>query len=137
MYINSIIYTQQSWSDKMVERVRNVIKRDCKRTKQSVEEDESPAPKQKRSKKAVDLLRRYPVNVTSTLDLMPDRHSVEELKRAIENELAKGRPRDLVLAPLLKSTYEERRMHILSVTASVEGFLTEYPALARPAMVCL
>ena len=60
MYINSIIYIQQSWSDKMVERACNVM-----------------------------------------------------------------------------STYEERRMHILSVTASVEEFLTEYPALAHPAMVCL
>ena len=68
-----------------MERVRNVIKRDSKRMKQSVEEDESPAPKQKCPKKAVDLLPCYPVNVTSTLDLMPDRHSVEELKRAIEN----------------------------------------------------
>ena len=58
MYINSIIYSQQSWSDEMVERVRNVM-----------------------------------------------------------------------------STYEERRMHILSVNAFVEEFLTEYPALAHPAMV--
>ena len=79
-----------------------------------------------------------PVNVASvSVHLAQDSSSVDEIKRAIANELAKEKPRDLVLAPLMKSTFEERRMHILSEPASVDDFLKGYPALSRPAMVCL
>ena len=39
------------WSDKMVERVHNVIKRDNKQTKQAVDTDEPSTPKVMRSKK--------------------------------------------------------------------------------------
>ena len=92
--------------------------------------------KLKRPKRA-DLTRRYPVNVGSNVDLPQDISSVNETKKAIRTELAKGKPRDLVLAPLMKSTYEERRMDILSATVSVDEFLTNYPALSRPAMACL
>ena len=51
-------------------------------------------------------------------------------------KLLKEKPCDHVLAPLMTSTYEERRMHILSEPTSVDEFLNNYPALSRPAMVC-
>lgn len=132
----------------MVERVRNVIKRDSKRPVNQVIDQEnndgtvsSAGPKLKRSKRT-DLSRRYPVTnnmATGSVigDTVQDISSLNEIKSAIRNELAKGKPRDLVLAPFMKSTFEERRMHILSEPNSVNEFLKNYPALSRPAMVCL
>lgn len=102
-------------------------------------DDASLTPrKPKHQKKISDILRRYPVNVASNLgDIPADSHSIEQHKKAIQNELTKAKPRDIVLRPLMKSTYEERRMNILSVTMSVNDFLSDYPALKRPAMVNL
>ena len=77
----------------MVERVRNVIKRDNKRTKQDIRMDElSSTRKLKRSKKGSDLSKQYPVNVTAaSIELPQDSSSVAEIKRAIVNEIAKGK----------------------------------------------
>ena len=120
----------------MIERVRNVIKHDCKKTKRPVQEPEDQ-PDTKRRKKGFDLLRRYPVNAGGSARVPEDADSVEEHKKAVATELKKAKPRDSVLLPLMKSTYSERRMFALNEAASVAVILKTYPALSRPAIVSL
>jgi len=48
-----------------------------------------------------------------------DRETLEKFKRGIANELTKSKPRDSVLLPLMKSTFNERRMFILGEPLSV------------------
>lgn len=129
-----IITLQQSWADKMIDRVRNVIKRDCRKTKRAVQEPENQ-PDAKRRKKGIDLLRRYPVNSGGSACVAEDADSLEEHKKAIGTELGKAKPRDSVLLPLMKSTYAERRMFILNEATSVAVILTNHAALSRPAIV--
>lgn len=116
----------------MVERVRNVVKRDNKRGKHPTDGD-TPAPK--RRSKGSELLRRYPVG-SSVSDIENPETTAEHLK-ALNNELQKTRPRDTILLPLMKSTFGARRMFILSDAVSVGAILQEYPALSRPAVVCM
>ena len=123
---------QQSWADKMVERLRNVIERDSKKSKASPS-DKAPEPKRRR--KGTDLLRRYPVNSNAPTDSNENAETLELHKKAINAELAKAKPRDCVLLPLLRSTYGERRIFILNEQTSVQGILQEYKALSRPAVV--
>ena len=53
-------------------------------------------------------------------------------------EMKKTSPRDHVLLPLLKSTYEDRRAYIeFDSEADVRSMLEAHPALHRPAAVCL
>lgn len=93
----------------MVERVRNVIKHDRKRMPSSAS---SPSEATKRSKlspearKKDSLLRRYPTRAQFT----EDASSIESHLSAITSELEKGKPRDSVLLPLMKSTYPSRRL---------------------------
>ena len=113
----------------MVERVRNVIKRDSKKTKGAPSE-ETPEPKRRR--KGIELLRRYPVSSSETSE---NTESLELHNKAIGAELAKAKPRDSVLLPLMRSTYGVRRMFILNEAKCVQGILEKHKALARPAMV--
>ena len=54
------------------------------------------------------------------------------------SEMEKGRPRDQVLLPLLKSTYDSRRMYVeFNDEADVGSTLEAYPAMCRPAAVSL
>lgn len=118
----------------MVERVRNVIKRDWKKTT-GVCAEEVPEPKRRR--KGTDLLRRYPVNSNTPSDLSENAETLEVHNKAIEAELAKAKPRDNVLLPLMRSTYGERRMFVLNEQTSVSGILLKYKALSRPAVVSM
>lgn len=118
----------------MVERVRNVIKRDKKKTKRPLEEsrvDSEP----KRTKKG-QLLRRYPVNNLVEVE-EGNTQTLEKHRSAIVAELGKSKPRDSVLLPLLRSTYGERRMFVLNEATSVQAILEKHPALRRPAAVRL
>ena len=125
---------QQSWEDKMVERVRNVIKRDRKRMPSSAS---SPYEATKRSKLSPEarkkdwLLRRYPTGAQFT----EDASSTESHLSAISSELEKGKPRDSVLLPLMKSTYPSGRPFVLNVATSGKHILNEYPALRRQVAV--
>ena len=111
-----------------------MIKRDSKKAKEalpeSVHENEP-----KRRKKGTDLRRRYPVSSNDTLDMTEDADTLEQHRKAIANELAKAKPRDAVLLPLLKSTYGERRIFVLNEATSVKSILDKYPALCHPAVV--
>ena len=121
---------QQSWSDKLVERIRNVIKYDNKKARKAGRE---PPSSPKRHKKAANasLIRQYPV---SSYD-MSDAATTEKHNKAILDELKKSRPRDTMLLPLLKSTFGERRMFIMNEATSVADVLSKHPALSRTAVV--
>ena len=124
---------QQSWADKMVERVRNVIKRDSKKTKQEI----SALPEPKRRAKAIELLRRYPVVDASLNSEREDEDTMERHKKAISSELMKAKPRDAVLLPLMKSTYGDRWIFVMNEATLVAAILARHPALARPAVVSI
>ena len=116
----------------MVERVRNVIKRDSKKAR-GVTSEEAPEPK--RRKKGIELLRRYPVSSNTFPDTSENAESLELHNKAIGTELSKAKPRDSVLLPLMRSTYGERRIFILNEASSVQDVLEKHNALSRPAIV--
>lgn len=124
---------QQSWSDKMTERVRNVIKRDCKKLSRPTSEMEGTPVRKKL--KGTDILRRYPTSNDICSSDLDNPESMEKHMRAISSELAKAKPRDTVLLPLMKSTFAPRRLFVLNDADSVNAILQEYPALSRPAVV--
>ncbi len=124
---------QQSWVDKMITRVRNVVKRDKIRSPNAA--TELPNAKRKASKVTKGkelLLRRYPVGIEVSTE---DHESLEVHKKALSDELAKAKPRDSVLLPLFKAIYYERRMFIQSEATSVKQIIEKYPALTRRAIV--
>lgn len=136
--IPSVCSLQQTWSDKMITRIRNVIKIANKKARLSGKQPEAHSPVKKKKMSSKDeLIRRYPVQSNASLS-NEDPESLESHKKAIEDELTKAKPRDTVLLPLLKLTYSERRMYIQEVASSVTDILTNYKALSRPTVVsCL
>lgn len=113
----------------MVERVRNIIKRDCKKSKRPLPEDVSvPSMSKKRDS---SILRRYPSTSLDSVNI----ETMQQHLKAIGTELSKSRPRDVVLLPLMKSTFSERRMYVLNEASSLDAILTKYPALSRSAVV--
>jgi hypothetical protein len=66
-----------------------------------------------------------------------DPSTIDRHQAAITEELAKSKPRDTVLLPLMKNTYGERRLFIVNGTSSISDTKTRYPALNRPAVVRL
>ncbi len=121
----------------MVERVRNVIK--CARKKRDSETDScGPKPKKQRIPlKRDQLLRRYPIGIT-TCRLQEDIGSLDEHQKALSIEMAKAKPRDTVILPLMKSTYSKRRMFIEAEAGCVQDVMKEcHSALKRPAVVSI
>ena len=103
VFVITHAYIQQSWEDKMVERVRNVIKRDRKRMPSSacsLSESTKRSELSPESRKRDSLLRRYPTGA----QFIDDAANTESRLSATNTELAKAKPRDSVL-PLMKSTY--------------------------------
>ena len=118
----------------MVERVRNVIKRDRKRmpsSANSVSENTKRSKLSPQARKRDLLLRRYPTGA----QLTEDAASTESHVSAMSMELSKTKPRDSVLLPLMKSTYPSRRLFILNDATSAKHILDDYPALQRQAVV--
>ena len=64
-----------------------------------------------------------------------DPSTIKKHQAAITEELAKAKPRDTVLLPLLKTTYGEGRLFIVNSASSIKAVKTHYPALNRPAVV--
>lgn len=52
-------------------------------------------------------------------------------------EMKKSKPRDAILLPVMKSTFQDRRIFIQNDAKSVRESLEVYPALNRPAVVSL
>ena len=124
-------YIQQSWEDKMVKRVPNVIKSYCKQMPSSggslSESTEGASFLLKPGKK------RFIVMKVS--QLTEDTASTESHLSALSTELAKAKPRDSVLLPLMKSTYPSHRLLFLNDATSAKHILNEYPALQRQTVV--
>lgn len=125
---------QRSWSDKIIERVRNVIKTDNRKARQAGECGSASVPTKRQKKvQETELTRRYPV-VSTNMDI-EDPSTISRHEGGIAEELAKTKPRDTVLLPLLKKTYGERRLFIVNSASSITDIKTRYPALSRPAVV--
>lgn len=108
-----------------------------KRDRKRAEDQDSTvisAPKRK-PKGGSDLLRRYPVSSNSSSSYIGNSTDNEQHEKAIAAELKKKKPRDTVLLPLMKSTYESRRMFILNEVTSVSSIVDKYPALANQVVV--
>ena len=80
------------------------------------------------------LFRRYPMQQgSSPLD---DPHSIDEHCKAMTTEMEKACPRDQVLLPLLKSTYDSRRMYVeFDEEDDVHSTLQAYPAMPCVALL--
>ena len=84
--------------------------------------------------KKLELQKRYPINTRqSTSD---DPASIQSHIDALENEMKKSKPRDQILLPLMKSTFDIRREFVRDVAVSVRSILDKYPALTHPSVVC-
>lgn len=118
----------------MLERVRNLIKADRKKSKGSP--DERPTAS-KRSKGPVDnLVRRYPVKTYQT-DELEDKETIDQHFAAIAEEMKKARPRERVLLPLMKTTFPSRWLFVTKDASSVKQILDKYPCLKLPAIVSI
>ncbi len=128
--VHLVIYVHHSWTEKLMERVRNVIKYDTKKARKS---GRDPPSSPKRHKKAANasLSRRYPVSTYELSDVA----TTERHNKAISDELKKSKPRDALLLPLLKATFGERRMFIMNDATCVADVLERHPALSRTAAV--
>ena len=124
MLINSVFLPliKQSWADKIIERVRNVIKQDRKKgVKRLLEETNTSDQPAKRKPKSSELLRRYPLSLT-TSPLISDPESLAKHEQAMKAELSKSKPRDTILLP----TYHNRRIFILNEATSVASILVKF-----------
>ena len=90
----------------MIQRVRNVIKTANKRFRDINSESDCGV---RTKRKNVQLQQRYPINTQWNNPAVEDSVSIESHFKAIENEMSKGRPRDQILLPLMKSTFSYRR----------------------------
>ncbi len=117
----------------MVERIRNAIKNDRKRSLST----SSDAASVKRCKPGTEdkkkdcLLRRYPSGVEG----LEDCSSTQSHVSAITTELQKANPRDTILLPLMMSSYHTRRLFILHEARDVRNIFGQWPALKRQALV--
>ena len=81
-----------------------------------------------------ELFRRYPTGVT-----WPQEEGVtlDQHMRAIAAEMDKAKPTDIVILPLMKSTYRNRRMFFENNAKSVQEILSKFcSSLKRTAVVC-
>ena len=112
--------------------MRNVMKADQKKGKRPLEEAETTTtPKRK---KGDVLIRRYPI-IPNNAARADNPETIEQHMKAITAELGKSKPRDTVLLPLLRLTYEVRRMFVLDEMNTVNEILEKYPGLSRLAIV--
>ena len=130
------ICLQASWVQRIQECLRNRIKAAKKKLQKRElrERKEACQGAQKNSGHNSRLFRRYPVQQgSSPLD---DPHSIDEHCKAMTTEWRKHVLCDQVLLPLLKSTYDSRRMYVeFNEEADVPSTLQVYPAMCHPAAV--
>lgn len=87
----------------MLARVQNLIKADRKKNPTSAAYPQSP---KRQCKAAADpLLRCYPVMQQASLE---DAESIAQHKKAMSEEMARAKPRDSILLPLIKMSYQNR-----------------------------
>lgn len=115
-----------------MERVRNVIKLDRKKTKAALQVEEG-MPKRSRTK-TDSLLRRYPSTLGQELI---DQETLQQHLKAICSEMEKSKPRERVLLPLMKSTFTSRCLFVRNDASNVVEILEQYPSLKLPLIVSL
>ena len=118
----------------MLECLRNRIKHARKKLR---EEDPLKVPPPKRTREATaknDLLRRYPARINEGTS-SEDPASITEHLKGIATEMAKEKPRDSVLLPLMRTLFSSRRSYIEHDAEDVSKILDVYPALRRPSVV--
>ena len=116
----------------MIERVRNVAKnvaKSDKKRKGSPEGLEQSVPKRSKVDK---LIRRYPVTVSSEV---VDTETMEQHHKAMEEELERSKPRDRILLPLMKATFQNRLLYIRKDATSVKDIIEKYPCFKFPSIV--
>ena len=67
---------------------------------------------------------------------LEDTESIAQHKKAMSEEMAKVKPRESIVLPLMKMSYQNRWDFICNEAKSVQEILGEYPALRRLAIVC-
>ena len=113
-----------------MERVNNVCKIVAKDKKRiGSPEGEQPNPKRNKVDK---LIRRYPVTVSSE---MADEATMEQHLEAIQEEMEKSKPRDWILLPLMKGTFQNHLLYIRKDATSVKEIMEKYPCLKYPSLV--
>ena len=113
----------------MIERVRNVEKAVVKAEKRKSEGSEQPVSKRSKVDK---LIRRYPVTISSEV---ADPETMEQHHKAIEEEMKKAKPRDRILLPLMKATFQNRLLYIRKDASCVNDILQKYPCFKFPLIV--
>lgn len=119
----------------MIQRIRNVIKTANKKARATSETPSGGAevPRTKKGKKDNKLLTRYPLqSQASTSD---DPQSVQGHLKALEAELKKNKPRESIIHPLMKSTFQFRREWILDRAEPIHSIIEKYPALSYTTVV--
>ena len=100
-------------------------------------EDPSKVPPPKKTREATiknDLLRRYPTRINDGTS-SEDAASIAEHLKGVTSEMAKEKPRDSVVLPLMRTLFSSRRAYIEHDAEDVSNILKVYPALRRPSVV--
>ena len=128
---------QQSWSDKLVERIWNVIKRDrlkcghddCLKCGHDDRlkcghDDDNQSPVAKWPKKQTAFFSWYLVCTApnNSTEVTEDAESLSEHIESIKKEMEE-RPRDSLLAQLMRSTYQYRQDQIIPESIPVSKIL--------------
>ena len=119
----------------MLERVRNLIKQDRKksRTKDASHATSDSTPKCSRQKMDT-MIRRYPV-VISRSDSVLDKDTISWHMQALSQEMLKTKPRERIVLPLMKNTFSTRWIFVTKEAKSIKEILQKYPALKFPTVV--
>lgn len=133
-----VLLLQKSWVERILQCLQNRVKQAKRNLRnKGIETDEDgSAPKRQKKASNNHLFRRYPAQPGGTS--VDDPRSIQEHCKAMCDEMKKASPRDHVLLPLMKSTYDDRRSYIeFDSEADVRSMLEAYPAVCRPAAVRL
>lgn len=92
-----------------MERIKNLVKLARKKNPLRSSDQQHSAAKRSKIAPKDKLQRRYPVTIGSEF---PDFDTLEQHQKAIDEEMGKSKPRDKVLLPLMKSTFQSRWLYI-------------------------
>ena len=122
------VFLQTSWYDKLLEQLRNLHKR-TKSSGANSEKTSKIAVTQGSKKARSSLLKRYPPRA----HIVIDEDTIVKHEDAMLAEMAKKKPREVVILPLMKQTYS-----VTSDRTSVQEILSKYPTgLKLPSAVSL
>lgn len=115
-----------------MERVRNVAKNVAKGDKKRKGSPEGLEQSAAKRGKVDKLIRRYPIAVSSDI---VDPETMEQHLKAMQEEMEKSKPRDRILLPLMKATFQNRLLYIRKDATSVKEIIEKYPCFKFPSIV--